>query len=558
MPRRSLISSAPSACFPSWAPRITALSRVLPRDRARRRRRPGARAAPALRCHAGRRSRIPSSRAIAGLRDDARAELQRGIALAAGGDVDAAIAAHEAALLRDPALVQAHANLLSLYGRARNWPKAEAHYRAALDAGITNGRRLLRLRGRAVDAGEVAVGEGGLPQAIAINPAHANARNNLGQLLERERDAEGALAQYTQAVDAQPTFRVGRFNLGRMLLVLGRPDQAIAHFAMLQQPVDAETPRYLFALSTAYVRAGKIADGVKVGHDARRLALEVRADRFRRGDRRGARETEMTRRRPCGRRVGRGDLRVRLPRVPAAVEPLFVESAAATGLVFTHVNGATGQYYIAEQMGAGVALFDYDNDGDLDVLLLQGGALDAAAGKGAPGPATACSATISRPVGGDKRTLAVHRRDRAGGCGLAGDIRDGRRGRRLRQRRRSRSVPHLLRSRRVVSQQRQRHVHRRHDRGRRQRPAVEHERGLRRLTTATAIWISSSPTTSTSRSPTTRSAPTRSVRATIAAHDRTAPCRIASTATTATAASRTPPTPRHRHGGRRGPGRGDR
>ena len=55
---------------------------------------------------------------------------------------------------------------------------------------------------------------------------------------------------------------------------------------------------------------------------------------------------------------------------------IFVESAAATGLNFTHVNGATGKYYIAEEMGPGVALFDYDNDGDLDVFLLQGGPLD--------------------------------------------------------------------------------------------------------------------------------------------------------------------------------------
>ena len=43
--------------------------------------------------------------------------------------------------------------------------------------------------------------------------------------------------------------------------------------------------------------------------------------------------------------------------------------------MFTHVNGATGQYYLPEMMGAGVALFDYDNDGDLDVFLVQSGAM---------------------------------------------------------------------------------------------------------------------------------------------------------------------------------------
>src|SRR5262245_55088587 len=56
---------------------------------------------------------------------------------------------------------------------------------------------------------------------------------------------------------------------------------------------------------------------------------------------------------------------------------IFVESAAETSLDFKHVNGATGKYYLPEQMGAGVALFDYDNDGDLDVFLVQDGPLNA-------------------------------------------------------------------------------------------------------------------------------------------------------------------------------------
>jgi enediyne biosynthesis protein E4 len=58
--------------------------------------------------------------------------------------------------------------------------------------------------------------------------------------------------------------------------------------------------------------------------------------------------------------------------VPAA-GPLFVEVASDVGLNFPHDNGAAGEYYMPEVMGAGVALFDYDNDGDLDVFFVQSG-----------------------------------------------------------------------------------------------------------------------------------------------------------------------------------------
>jgi hypothetical protein len=53
----------------------------------------------------------------------------------------------------------------------------------------------------------------------------------------------------------------------------------------------------------------------------------------------------------------------------ASASELFREVNA--GLTFTHRSGASGKFLMTEIMGAGVALFDYDNDGDLDVLLVQ-------------------------------------------------------------------------------------------------------------------------------------------------------------------------------------------
>jgi tetratricopeptide (TPR) repeat protein len=211
---------------------------------------------------------------VTALRDDARGHVRRGMTLANEGDLPGAIAAHEVALAIDPSLADAHSNLISMYGRAGQWAKAEEQYRAVVALGVNLADAhydygvLLALQEKwdlAADA---------YRQALAVNPLHAQARNNLGQILERNRQFDDAAGEYRKALESQPGFRLARFNLGRMLIALGRPREAVSELQKLVEPRDAESARYLFALSVALVRAGQKDEGIKWATDARRLALE--------------------------------------------------------------------------------------------------------------------------------------------------------------------------------------------------------------------------------------------------------------------------------------------
>ena len=62
------------------------------------------------------------------------------------------------------------------------------------------------------------------------------------------------------------------------------------------------------------------------------------------------------------------------PSVPSPTV-VFRDVAAAAGVNVTHVNGASPEKYFAEIMGSGGLFFDFDDDGWIDIFLVDGGSI---------------------------------------------------------------------------------------------------------------------------------------------------------------------------------------
>ena len=90
----------------------------------------------------------------------------------------------------------------------------------------------------------------------------------------------------------------------------------------------------------------------------------------------------------------------------------FTDVTAGAGIDFIHVNGAAGEALLPETMGAGGAFFDFDRDGDQDLLLVNSTTWEAVLSDAGAGPGTGPTMSLYENDGTGKFA------DRTAGSGL--------------------------------------------------------------------------------------------------------------------------------------------
>jgi tetratricopeptide (TPR) repeat protein len=194
----------------------------------------------------------PMLEAVRALDNSALAHLMKGVDLENAGQIEQALAEHEEAVRQDPKLVQALANLISLYARTGQPEKTERTYRAivAINPNLPQSHYdygvFMVSRGRFPEA------ESAFREALKSSPNYAEAHSNLGAMLERKGKVDQAAREYQAAIDNKPNFRQAHYQLGHLLLMQKKTKDAIAQLSQTLTPEDANTPRFMFALAMAY------------------------------------------------------------------------------------------------------------------------------------------------------------------------------------------------------------------------------------------------------------------------------------------------------------------
>ena len=189
------------------------------------------------------------------------------------GRLAEALALHQQVVQAAPQLDQAWVNLISLYARTQQPDQAEQAYRRAIALAPNRADAYYNFGVFCFTAGRWADAGRAFQHALELDPRHAEAALNLGAVVERGGDLTRAMALFQKAIALEPHHRLAHFHLGRIYASQRRFDQAIAEFDRTIEPLDAQSPTYLYALGATHARAGHQQQARQFLHRAKAEAI---------------------------------------------------------------------------------------------------------------------------------------------------------------------------------------------------------------------------------------------------------------------------------------------
>ncbi|MGD0826757.1 MAG: tetratricopeptide repeat protein [Desulfobaccales bacterium] len=162
--------------------------------------------------------------------DDAQAHNNLGLALAAQARLDQAVAHYAEALRLNPDLAEAHNNLGLALAAQGKLEQAAAHYAEALHLNPDLAAAHNNLGLALAKQGKLDQAVAHYAEALRLNPDLAAAHNNLGLALAKQGKLDQAMAHYAEALRLKPDFIGAHNNLGLALAKEGKLDQAVAHY----------------------------------------------------------------------------------------------------------------------------------------------------------------------------------------------------------------------------------------------------------------------------------------------------------------------------------------
>jgi tetratricopeptide (TPR) repeat protein/TolB-like protein/DNA-binding XRE family transcriptional regulator len=171
------------------------------------------------------------------------------------GDLDGAVAACEALVREYPQEASGYRLLGRFYRSKHDMVKALSAYETAVQVDPFDGMSLNRLAYMRASLGEYDEALRCVEEYIRIAPAEANPYDTRGDMLAWTGHPEQAIASYKQALERNPAFFPSMQNLGVVLTLLRRYDEADGYFRAMLGSEDAgarSRGRWFLAMMEVY------------------------------------------------------------------------------------------------------------------------------------------------------------------------------------------------------------------------------------------------------------------------------------------------------------------